>query len=84
MNLANTLVKRTFKDEAELRALSSAIGKDEIIIPAILKLLAARLVNCKPSLTMLGDASYPYKRAGKDGAQIELEWLVELLTEDKE
>jgi hypothetical protein len=60
------------------------ILQDSVIIPTILKILACRVGECKSSHDMLKDVCYPYRRAAKDGAQLELEWLIELLTSNKE
>ena len=83
MNLANLYIKNVFTED-ERENLRDALRKDVVIIPAILALLAGRIGLCKPSADMLKDACYPYRRAAKDGAQIELEWLTEILTLDKE
>lgn len=84
MNQANTTIKKIFKEEHELANLKDALSKDEVIIPAILKMLAHRLKDCKPTQEMFRDTAYPFRRAAKDGAQYELEWLTTILTEDKE
>jgi hypothetical protein len=60
------------------------ILQDSVIIPTLLKILAGRIKECRSSHDMLKDVSYPYRRAAKDGAQLELEWLIELLTLNKE
>ncbi len=82
MNLNNIMVKRALDDE-DRATLRDALRTDEVIIPAILRLLEARLHECKPTLTMLNDVAYVSRRAAKDGAQLELEWLAKILTEDK-
>ena len=82
MNLNNIMVKKALDDE-DRATLRDALRTDEVIVPAILKLLEARLLECKPTLTMLNDVSYVSRRAAKDGAQLELEWLVKIFTEDK-
>ena len=84
MNQANTTIKQLFKDENELENLKVALARDEIIIPAILRIITHRLKDCKPTQEMFRDTAYPYRRAAKDGAQYELEWLMTILTEDKE
>lgn len=76
MNLRNMFMKKVF-DEDELLAIRDALSADDVIIPALEKLLEARLNECKPSKDMLSDVAYSTRRAAKDGAQIELEWLVE-------
>lgn len=83
MNLRNLAVKKALDDD-ERANLRDALRQDEIIIPAILKILAQHLSECHPSLTMLQDPAYPYRRAAKDGAQMELNLLIDLLTQDKE
>lgn len=82
MNLTNIMVKGVFDDE-DRATLRDALRSDEVIVPAILKLLEARLHECRPTLDLLKNIAYPYRRAAKDGAQIELEWLAKILTEDK-
>lgn len=84
MNQANITIKKIFSGENELQNLKDALAKDEVIIPAILKIMTHRLRACKPSQEMLRDTAYPYRRAAKDGAQYELEWFMTILTEDKE
>ncbi len=83
MNLANVLIKKLL-DKDERENVRDALRKDSVIIPAILKILAGRMLECKPSVNMLKDVCYPYRRAAKDGAEIEIEWLIKLLTKDKE
>lgn len=83
MNLSNVFIKKVF-DVEERNNLRDALRQDEVIIPALLKLCASRLQQCRPSLDQLKDTAYPFRRAGKDGAQLELEWLVEILNTNKE
>jgi hypothetical protein len=83
MNLANVYIKQVLEDD-ERGNMRDALRKDEVIIPTLLKILASRTDKCKPNLNNLKSSSYPYVRAAKDGAQIELEWLIELLTLNKE
>ena len=83
MNLANIFIKKVLTD-TERETMRDALLRDEVIVPTILEVLASRLAECKPSQDMLKDACYPYRRAAKDGAQIELEWLIEILTSNKE
>lgn len=83
MNLKNLSVKKALDDD-ERADLRDALRKDEIIIPAILKVLAQHLSECRPTKDMLGDLAYPFRRAAKDGAQMELEFLIDILTQDKE
>ena len=82
MNLLNSVIQRVL-DKDERKNLADVLRKDEIIIPAILKILSARLDGTKPSIRMLQRASYPWERAAKDGAALELNWLVELIETDK-
>ena len=84
MNRANLIIKKIFNEEHELENLKVALARDEIIIPAILRILTHRLKDCKPTQELFRDTAYPYRRAAKDGAQYELEWLMTILTEDKE
>ncbi len=83
MNLANIFLKQILAED-ERDNIRDALRKDDVIIPAILKILSSRKNQCKPCLNNLKSSSYPYVRAAKDGAQIELEWLIDLLTLDKE
>jgi hypothetical protein len=83
MNLANVYIKKVLTED-ERNNIRDALSKDEVIIPTLLKILAGRINECRPSQGMLKDACYPYLRASKDGAQVELEWLVDILTQTKE
>ena len=82
MNLKNMEVKKALGDE--LNDLEDALRSDDVIVPVILKLLRYRLRGCRPSLKMLKSPSYPFERAARDGAQYELDWLINILREDLE
>jgi hypothetical protein len=76
-------IKKVLTD-TERETMRDALRKDEVIIPTLLTILASRAAECKPSQDMLKDVCYPYRRAAKDGALIELDWLIEILTSNKE
>lgn len=82
MNLRNSVIQGALTKE-ERQNLVDALRRDEVIIPAVLKILAVRLRSTKPCTTMIQRASYPWERAAKDGAALELNWLVELFETDK-
>lgn len=83
MNLADLQIKSILSTEERL-ALKEALLQDEVIVQYLTKIIDMRISKCKPSLKLTGDVAYPYKRAALDGAQYELEWLLKLLTVDKE
>ena len=80
MNLNNLALQEALK-KTSLENLKDAVRKDEVIIPAILDILRHRLRGCKPNLKLLEEPAYASIRAAKDGAQLELEWLIKILTD---
>lgn len=82
MNLRNSVIQGALTKE-ERQNMADALRRDEVILPTILKILAARLRGTTPCTTMIQRASYPWERAAKDGAAMELNWLVELFETDK-
>jgi len=80
LNLNNLSLQEALK-KTGLENLRDAVRKDDLIIPAILDILRFRLRACKPDHKSLKEAAYPYIRASKDGAQLELEWLINILTD---
>lgn len=78
MNLNKKLAAQL--SPGELQDFIRALAVDNVIIPAIIKILEYRAEQTKPTFKMMDEPNYSYRRTFLDGRMYELEWLVRLIS----
>jgi hypothetical protein len=78
MNTGLNIVDRLQLSEQELEDLKTALSRDKIIMDTVIKILQLRRKAADASKADYDAPNWPYRRAYKDGAQDELEFLLKL------
>jgi hypothetical protein len=82
MKTTQVIFSRLHLEDQEIANIKSALARDNTIVATILKILNLRKLDAAATSADYENPNWPYRRAYKDGRSDEINFLINLLSEE--